>query len=231
MVGLMEITAPKRAELSQVARIPRETLQDRVYRQITDLILDGDIAPGELVTIQGLADAFGTSAMPVREALKRLASANVLTVVSGRSIGIPPLSAERLADLRRVRREIEPLAASWAVGRATPGCLAVLGTLLQQMDDAIANGEVTAFLHGNRAFHFGIYKVAGSPTLDAIIETLWLQISPYFHLLYEKGNYPVANREHRAMLEALANGDRERLMTSVRHDIDLAYDVLIELLK
>ena len=227
----MEITSPKRAELSQVARISRETLQDRAYRQIIDLILDGDIAPGELVTIQGLANAFGTSAMPVREALKRLTSANVLTVVSGRSIGIPPLSAERLADLRRVRREIEPLAASWAVNRATAADLALLETLLEQMDNAIANSEVTAFLHGNRAFHFGIYRIAGSPTLDAIIETLWLQISPYFHLLYDSGNYPVANREHRAMLEALADGDSNKLKASIRRDIDLAYDVLIELLK
>jgi len=227
----MELTSPRRAELSQVARIPRETLQDRVYRQTTDLILDGEIAPGELVTIQGLADAFGTSAMPVREALKRLTSANVLTVVSGRSIGIPPLSAERLSDLRRVRREVEPLAASWAIGRAAPADLSVLELLLGKMEEAIASGEVRAFLHGNRAFHFGIYRIAGSPTLDAIIETLWLQISPYFHLLYDSGNYPVANREHRAMLEALLDGDRERLMAGVCRDIDLAYDVLIELLK
>lgn len=226
----MEVTNTKRAELSQVARIPRETLQDRVYRQITDLILDGEIAPGELVTIQGLADAFGTSAMPVREALKRLASADVLTVVSGRSIGIPPLSAERLADLRRVRREIEPLAASWAIGRGTPADLSRLESLLGEMDDAISKGEVKAFLHGNRAFHFGIYHIAGSPTLDAIVETLWLQISPYFHLLYDSGNYPVANREHRAMLEALKSGDRDKLAASIRRDIDLAYEVLVALL-
>lgn len=226
----MSITNTKRAELSQVARIPRETLQDRVYRQITDLILDGEIAPGELVTIQGLADAFGTSAMPVREALKRLASASVLTVVSGRSIGIPPLSAERLSDLRRVRREIEPLAASWAIGRATPADLAMLESLLVQMEEAISSGDVKAFLHGNRAFHFGIYQIAGSSTLDAIIETLWLQISPYFHLLYDSGNYPVANREHRAMLEALKHGDGDKLTASIRCDIDLAYDVLVALL-
>ncbi len=63
-------------------------------------------------TVQSLADAFGVSPMPVREALRRLTAANALTVVSGRSIGIPALSRERLTDLRNVRFEIEAMIAS-----------------------------------------------------------------------------------------------------------------------
>ena len=85
-----------------------------MYRQLCELILNGEIAPGQLITIQAMADAFGVSAMPVREALQRLTAARVLTVISGRSIGIPPLTAERLFDLRRVRLEVETLAAEWA---------------------------------------------------------------------------------------------------------------------
>jgi len=225
----MPSTTKTRAELPSVAKIPKETLQDRVYRQLTDLILNGEIAPGQLVTIQGIADAFGTSAMPVREALKRLTSANVLTVVSGRSIGIPPLTAERLSDLRRVRREIEPLAAEWAIGNATPEQISGLRACLQEMDRAIEEDRIKAYLRGNRAFHFDIYQAAGSPVLDAIIETLWLQISPYFHLLYDSGNYRVSNRQHELMLESLASGDKKGLCGAVRRDIDLAYDVLMGL--
>ena len=72
-----------------------------VYRRIKDLILDGNLAPGELVTIQGLADAFDVSAMPVREALTRLTSERALMVVAGRSVGIPNLDSRRLQDLTR----------------------------------------------------------------------------------------------------------------------------------
>src|SRR5690348_11718765 len=79
--------------------VTRGTLPDEIYRQIRELILDGGIAPGELVTLQGLADAFGVSAMPVREALARLTAEKALTVVSGRSVGIPELRASRLEDL------------------------------------------------------------------------------------------------------------------------------------
>src|SRR5271165_5400341 len=97
-----------------VARVPRNTMQDQVFRQLCELILNGEIAPGQLITIQALADAFGVSAMPVREALQRLTAARALTVISGRSIGVPPLTRERLLDLRRVRLELESLAAMWA---------------------------------------------------------------------------------------------------------------------
>src|SRR5580698_2494155 len=103
-----------RATAWPVARVPKSTLQEHVYRQCCEMILSGEIAPGQLVTIQALSDAFGVSAMPVREALQRLTASRVLTVISSRSIGIPPLTGERLFDLRRVRLELESLAAIWA---------------------------------------------------------------------------------------------------------------------
>src|SRR5262245_47189775 len=91
--------APHTKTSLKVVPLNRETLQDRVYRRVCDLILDGEIAPGQLVTIQSLADACEVSHMPVREALKRLTAANALTVVSGRSIGIPRLNRASLNDL------------------------------------------------------------------------------------------------------------------------------------
>ena len=101
----------------RAAPVARDTLQERVYNRLASLILDGDIPPGRLVTIQSLAEAFGVSAMPVREALKRLTASNALTVVSGRSIGVPPITLERFTDLRNVRREIEGAATAWAAKR------------------------------------------------------------------------------------------------------------------
>jgi hypothetical protein len=77
----------------KVAPLARDTLQERAYRRICDLILDGEIAPGQVVTIQNLAETFGVSAMPVREALKRLTAAGALSLVAGRSIGVPRLTS------------------------------------------------------------------------------------------------------------------------------------------
>ena len=121
----------------RVEPLDRETLQDRVYNQLASLILDGGISPGQLVTIQGLADAFGVSTMPVREALKRLSGASALTVVSGRSIGIPPLTLERLIDLRNVRLEIEGTAVAWAAQTIDAVSLDQVKDQLGRMDRSI----------------------------------------------------------------------------------------------
>jgi DNA-binding GntR family transcriptional regulator len=213
-----------------ISPAPRGTLQDHVHRQLCELILNGEIAPGQLVTIQALADAFGVSAMPVREALQRLSAARVLTVISGRSIGIPPLSGERLLDLRRVRLEVESLAAGWATPNISEIEIARLEECVGAMEDAARTGDNKQYLRWNRTFHFTIYQAARSHALLAIIETLWLQISPYFHLLRASGNYFKANEQHELMLAAIRARDGAAVSLGVRNDIEAAYRVLVSLL-
>jgi DNA-binding GntR family transcriptional regulator len=214
-----------------VARAPRDTLQDFVYRQLCELILNGEIAPGQLITIQSLADAFGVSAMPVREALQRLTAARVLTVISSRSIGIPLLTGERLSDLRRVRLEVESLAAVWATPHFAGDEMAELEGIVAALEEAARAGDNKHYLRCNRAFHFKIYQAARSDALLAIIETLWLQISPYFHLLHASGNYFKANEQHELMLSALRARDAAAVSLAVRNDIEAAYRVLVPLLE
>lgn len=213
-----------------VEPLPRDTLQDRVYRQVAGLILDGGIAPGQLVTIQGLAEAFHVSAMPVREALKRLTAANALTIVSGRSIGIPPLTLERLTDLRNVRLQVEGTATSWAARHIDDKTIAKLRGLLKQMEQATASGDTKGYLQANRAFHFTIYRAAQSPTLTSIIENLWLQIGPYLNLLRESGNYVSSNAHHWDIVNALARHDCDAAEAAMASDINDAYDVLVKVL-
>ena len=213
-----------------VAQVPRSTMQDQVYRQLCELILNGEIAPGQLVTIQALAHAFGVSAMPVREALQRLSAARVLTVISGRSIGVPPLSRDRLSDLRRVRVEVELIAAMWAAPTLKDAELQRLEECVAAMEEAVRLGQNKQYLRWNRAFHFGIYSAARSEALLAIIETLWLQISPYFHLLHASGNYLMANRQHELMLDGLRARDGAAVAGALRDDIEAAYQVLASLL-
>jgi len=213
----------------RIAKLSKETLQDRVYRQLSDMILDGGIAPGQLVKLQAIADAFGVSPMPVREALRRLTAENALTIVSGRSIGIPPLSKAKLTDLRNVRLEVESLAAMWAAERITPDVLARLQVELDELTSSNQRGDVKAYLRANHNFHFTIYGAAGSRTLLGIIESLWLQISPYFNLLHAYGNYTTSNEQHLAMFKALSEGNGEAVKRAVRADIEAAYRVLVNL--
>lgn len=211
--------------------VARETVQDQVHGQLEALILDGEIEPGVTVTIQGLAEAFGVSAMPVREALHRLTAAGALTVIAGRSVGIPPLSVERLMDLARVRAEIEGIAAEWAAARVTPALLQRLDALIAQMESSTADADRKSFVPANREFHFAIYRAAASETLMAVIQPLWLRIGPYLALLRGSGNWRVANRQHRLIRDALAKGDGKAARDALRADIAEAAQILAALLQ
>ncbi len=223
---MSETRARSRAPLS-VVRVQRGTMQDDVYRQARDLILNGDLAPGQSITIQWLADAFGVSAMPVREAILRLTAEKALTVVAGRSLGIPHLTRERLADLTRTRLAVEALAVSWAVPHIEAAALARLDALVAEMDNIKPDQEARKiYLRANRDFHFSIYQASGAETMFAIVESLWLQISPYFNLLQERGNFVVSNRHHRALVTALRAKNIDAAVAAVRHDIEDAAAVL-----
>jgi DNA-binding GntR family transcriptional regulator len=211
-------------------RVPasRDTLQARVRERLTDMILDGEIVPGKLITIRNLAASFEVSTMPVREALKSLVAANALAVVFGRSVGVPRLSVERLNDLRSVRGIVEGTAAAWAAERAKDQDFVLLEQELERLNEAVAAGDVKGYLQGNRAFHFGIYRAAGSPALFGTIESLWLQISPYFNLLSATENYRSSNIRHASMLDALQARNSERSRQVVLDDIEAGYIQLLE---
>jgi DNA-binding GntR family transcriptional regulator len=206
--------------------VDRETVQDRVYRRIREMILNGEIEPGQTVTIPGLSAAFQVSAMPVREALRRLMAEQALMVVSGRSVGIPALTRARLADLRRVRREVEGLAIAWAAERIGPGELQRLAEMVREMQHAADARDGRRYVPANHNFHFTIYRAAESSTLLSIIESLWLQIGPYFHVLRASGNWHAANTRHRAMLEALEQRDGTAAANALQRDIDEAASAL-----
>ncbi len=223
--------APQRLpDEPQAADLSRDTLQHRVQRRLSDMILDGEIVPGQLITLRNLAASFGVSAMPVRGALKGLIAANALAVVSGRSVGIPALSAETLTDLRNVRQVLEGAALAWAAERADKAKLAIIDGHLDRLHGAVTENNVKEYLRSNRAFHFSIYQAAGSPALLNGIEALWLQISPYFSLLSVTGNYQAANFRHREMLDALLERNPERARKAVLGDIQDGCDLLFPLL-
>ena len=214
-----------------VVRVQRGTMKEDVYRQAKELILNGELAPGQSITIQWLADAFGVSAMPVREAILRLTAERALTVVAGRSLGIPPLTRDRLADLTRTRLAIEALAVSWAVPHLNAELLGRLQALIVEMDNIKPDPQARrAYLRANREFHFALYRASGSDSMLGIIENLWLQISPYFNLLQERGNFVVSNRHHRALAAALTARSSGDAASAVQADIGDAASVLEQLL-
>lgn len=214
----------------------RTTIGDGVYQQLRDALMVGRFDPGQTLTISALATTFGTSHMPVREALRRLAAENALEVSSGGSARVPAVSVARLDDLCRARVLVEALATEMATARMTPAILAQLETIVSEHEALSDEKHVYDMLDRNRAFHFAIYRQSGSEVLLQIIDSLWLRYGPYMRMLsthiaplLSTGLHEPFTHHHHAIIEAMRVGDSDTAKAEMVADINDTLSLLREL--
>jgi len=212
-----------------LSRIARATVQERVYGALRDQLMRGGFEPGQKLKIAALAEAFGTSAMPVREALNRLAVERALETLPSRTVRVPTLSKDALQDLRETRFAIEGLAIYRAASNMTAESLATLERLIAAQSETDAEHVSEQSAEQNRAFHFAIYRQSGSTVLLPIIESLWLQFGPYLREASERfdGGDGRGTNFHRAMLDALSKGDGLAARAALQEDIGRAFDLVM----
>jgi DNA-binding GntR family transcriptional regulator len=199
-------------------RVQASSVQEMAYREIKSGLLRGTFEPGQQLTLQDMAERLGTSMMPVREAFRRLIAEKALEVRSNRSVAIPILDAERIADVTRVRLLVEGAAVEWAAAHVTRAGIQRLARLTEAMDEALAAGDGYRYLMGDYQFHFALYEHAGSQTLMPVIESLWLQVRPSLHFLRQSG-VDLANVNHIAIVSCLRAGDASGARTALERDL------------
>ena len=91
-----------------MSKIEHQTLNDRAYGEIRKGLISSRFQPGQVLVIRNLAETYGISTTPVREALQRLVAERLLVLLPNRSIAVPSLSAKKFAELARIRCAIEP---------------------------------------------------------------------------------------------------------------------------
>ncbi|WP_255475003.1 GntR family transcriptional regulator [Pusillimonas sp. ANT_WB101] len=204
-------------------------INEAVYRRLRDHLMRGDYAAGEVLGIQELANAFGTSAMPVREALRRLAAQRAVEPMKSRSMQVPMMSRERLEDIRRARVLIEGTVTAWAVEHITADELDTLRGLASQIGQSLSRADsIREGLEHNQRFHFFIYKTARSDSMLATIESLWLQSGPYLRAtrqLMHSEERPISEF-HAAIVDAIARGDAQAAQQAMANDVCWAFDKL-----
>src|SRR5882757_7851760 len=212
-----------------LARIARETVQERVYAALRDQLMRGGFEPGQKLKIGALAGAFGTSAMPVREALNRLAAERAVESMPNRSVRVPSLSKHALEDLMETRFAVEGLAVARAASNMTSRTLGELRDLIAAQSATDAEHISEASAEQNRAFHFTIYRQSGSTVLLPIIESLWLQFGPYLRVASERfdGREGRGTNFHLEMLDALSRGDGNAARGALEADIGRSFDLVM----
>jgi DNA-binding GntR family transcriptional regulator len=198
---------------------PEPLLHASVYDELRWRIITGKIVPGVGLSTRGLAVEMGVSQMPIRDALSRLAAEGAVQIRSKRKIEVAPMTEERFSDLLECRLLLEPQAAVDALPNISPAELKKLRQTDKALDEAMENGDVVAYMERNFRFHFSIYGANRRPTLNRLIESLWLQFGPFMRTVY--GRYGTANLvdQHRIALDAIGRKDSAALRAAIASDI------------
>jgi DNA-binding GntR family transcriptional regulator len=198
----------------------QRTVTEQVYEQVRDSIRSGALVPGQRIDQAGLARRFGTSIVPVREALARLQADGLVRLVAHRGAFVEQMSPEMLIDIYAMRELLEEDAARLAAAHIGEAELARLDELLTQMDAAITREDYAALFVLNREFHFTIYCAAHRTHLLQIITQLWDQGDHYRRIYTELPERARrAQAEHRAIIEACRRRDPDAMGITARHHV------------
>ena len=197
------------AALNLVEPLDRQTLGERAYAKLADLLISGRLAPGEKLSLRAAADVLGVSIMPVREAVSRLVADKALEVTPNRAVRVPLMSASQFRDLTKVRITIEGHAAAQAALHCEENDLVSIARAEEAMraESKLLAPDLPRAVELNKSFHFAVYEAAHSRILVEIIQALWLKAGP------------VINLDLRANPERLAKGDAIRCHAEVRKAI------------
>lgn len=202
-------------------KLVHENLSAQLYSSLRQALMNGQFEPGHRLTIAGLAQEYGTSITPVREAIFRLVSERALEMRAATSVQVPRLSTARLLEVQAIRQELEGRAAWEAAGRITREELGDLRALHDRFIEAASRDPAEASLL-NRDFHFAVVRLSGMPLLEGICENMWTLIGPFlrtFHLRMPVREIASDQHKHHELLAALAAGDRERSRRAMQEDI------------
>jgi DNA-binding GntR family transcriptional regulator len=210
--------------------IKTTTLQEVVYQRLLKAIIAGRIPPGEQLVLGKIAAQFRVSPMPVREAFNRLAEAGVITLQKKKSALVNTLSKEDLMEIQKIRINLETMAVEQACRSIDSQTLDDLQVLHQAYLEAFRDFRVEEVLRLNREFHFTIYSATRMRRLLNIINGLWDQISPYYHILLRKKERLYTEKHadtHSQLLERLKHRDVEGSVQALRADLQNAAELII----
>lgn len=168
-----EIAKERRLALPSFARWT--SVREEVANVLRGAIVSGEMRPGELYSASGLAERFGVSATPVREAMLELVKQGLVEVVCNKGYKVTVISETDLDHISQIRRLLEPTAAAEAVPHIADSELDALRRLASAIVDAAADGNLSSYLAADREFHLRLLAAAGNDRLVRIVDDLRAQ--------------------------------------------------------
>ena len=201
-------------------RIVRDSLHDVLVLHIRELIMQGELRPGDKVPEQQLCERFGVSRTPMREALKVLASEGVLRLMLNRGAIVAETTQTEIDEIYPIMAALEAIAGEQACKHATDAQIAGLRKLHDEMMAHHSAGEEAAYLRNNRAIHEAIIDMAGNATLKTVYQQMLARIHCIRFVVGKTGEqWEAAIREHEEIIVALEQRDAARLGTLLKDHV------------
>jgi DNA-binding GntR family transcriptional regulator len=195
----------------RTAPAPRALLADRAYVQLRDRIVTLRIAPGEPIDEDLLGQELEMGRTPVREAIKRLALENLVSVFPRRGTFASEINITDLAHISDVRTQLEGHAAYRAAERITETQRTELAGLLDELSGSEGSDDIAALMALDARVHRFIYRCAGNPYLEETLGRYFNLSLRIWHLVLDRLPHMFARvHEHDDALHAIAAGDSER---------------------
>ncbi len=185
-------------------------LSDRIRNALTDAISSGELAPGTTLDEQQLADRYGASRTPVREALRQLATSGMVEVRPRRGVIVRHVTADEVMDMFETMAELEAVCVRLATYRITPLERSRLLRIHEASQAAVEQDDVDAYDALNRDFHEAIYRAAHNDFLADQAIAVRTRLNAFRRMQLRQARRLASSRaEHDAVMQAIAEGNGE----------------------
>lgn len=200
---------------------PRRPLHAQAADRLRDMIVEGELAPGEHIREQTVCTRLGLSRTPLREALKMLAAEGLVMLQPNRGATVSDPSAQEIADSFKVIGALEALAGELACERVEEDDIAEIRVLHYQMALHQTRGELREYFRLNQRIHEKLVEFSGNAVLVETHKRLGGRIRRQRFVANKSGQrWETAMQEHQQMLEALTARDGPRLSELLRQHLD-----------
>ncbi len=206
-----------------------KTLRERILETIREAILKGDLKPGEKVAEPELAERFGISRTPIREAFRQLESEGFLTVIPRKGAVVAALSERDVQEYYAVKSILEGYAAELAAQNLSEKELAKLESINERLKVLASAGDVKAFYKIHHEFHDIFLKAADNSKLYDLIQQLGMKFSRLrMASLSVEGRMAISVAEHDKLLAAFRQHDGKTAEALVKKTAAIGGNVLLE---
>ncbi len=208
-------------------RIDRRTLSQRLAEDLRQMILDGDLTPGQRLQEAELSGLFGVSRTPLREALKALSSEGLVEIAPNKGARVSELSLEELAETFPVMGALEALAGELAARNAREDEIARLRDLHEEIVTHYKASDLKAYFAANQRFHEGLLGAAHNATLSQHYHQLAGRVRrARYQANLSARRWAQSVSEHETIIAALEARDGDLLSKTLRAHIDHKFETV-----